>query len=260
MTDTITDWMKLKQNQWQKYIKGKRVALIGPADTLKGKSLGNFFDSFDVVVRLNRDITMGEERHNDYGSRTDVLYGNCSPNPIYGLPQSRDHAMLIEKFKFFIAVAPRNYMPAQDYDSFWHMAYQNNVPAAELNLSSFRRLERAAKTRPNSGIIALNDLLTHGAKEVYLAGLSFYRTQYAETYFHFGNKEKSQRTNQEALRKALIEHPLHDHDRQLTWLSRMYRNNPHAISLDPFLKNLVEEELAKEKPATIHKATPHDRI
>ena len=50
----------------------KSVAVIGPAPNLENKNLGNYIDSFDIVIRINEFVS--EELSSDYGSRTDVLF------------------------------------------------------------------------------------------------------------------------------------------------------------------------------------------
>ncbi len=50
------------------YLKGKTVALVGPANYLQGQ--GEIIDSHDVVVRVNHVYPIPKR----YGTRTDVLY------------------------------------------------------------------------------------------------------------------------------------------------------------------------------------------
>lgn len=74
-------------NFWQ-YLKGKTVALVGPAGYLK--SVGKDIDAHDVVVRVNHILPVLPPA--DYGSRTDVLY--------HGLPVSfRDRAEDVENVR-----------------------------------------------------------------------------------------------------------------------------------------------------------------
>jgi len=64
---------------FREYIQGKRVVFCGPAANMKGRGLGSFIDSFDVVVRTNHFpviIQEDSELIEDVGKRTDILYIN----------------------------------------------------------------------------------------------------------------------------------------------------------------------------------------
>jgi hypothetical protein len=54
----------------------KSIAVVGPAPTLVDKGYGNLIDSHEVVVRTNGSFLVPEDKRQDYGSRTDILYLN----------------------------------------------------------------------------------------------------------------------------------------------------------------------------------------
>lgn len=54
--------------------KFNRCALIGASPLMKGMGHGVDIDDYDVVIRINRIPT--PEFHQDFGSRTDILYAN----------------------------------------------------------------------------------------------------------------------------------------------------------------------------------------
>ena len=62
--------------KYQKYIKGKKVILVGPAITLIGKKTGAFIDSHDVVIRTNGAFPVLNKYQIDYGKKCDSLYIN----------------------------------------------------------------------------------------------------------------------------------------------------------------------------------------
>ena len=51
---------------------GKNVVIVGPAGYMVGQGLGEYIDSFDVIVRVNHALPIALPE--DYGSRTTVLY------------------------------------------------------------------------------------------------------------------------------------------------------------------------------------------
>ena len=67
----------MKQNpDYLNFLKDKRVIIVGPAESLLERGDGQFIDSFDIVVRVNRGIEPTIKNYNKLGSRTDILY-NC---------------------------------------------------------------------------------------------------------------------------------------------------------------------------------------
>ena len=39
---------------FEKYLNDKKIIIVGPASYLIGKNLGNFIDSFDIIIRIKR--------------------------------------------------------------------------------------------------------------------------------------------------------------------------------------------------------------
>jgi hypothetical protein len=66
-------------DEFEAYLSGKRVALVGPAPYLMGLGRGKEIDSHDVVVRVQPEIFSTE----DYGSRIDIIQSclNSSYSP-----------------------------------------------------------------------------------------------------------------------------------------------------------------------------------
>ena len=64
---------------YARLVKGRRLAVVGPARTLQGKRQGPLIDSFDLIVRFNEAwdvVGPGSPWATDYGIRTDVVYAN----------------------------------------------------------------------------------------------------------------------------------------------------------------------------------------
>ena len=65
----------MKQNQdYLNFLKDKKVIIVGPAESLLERGDGQFIDSFDVVVRVNRGIEPTLKNNDKLGTRTDILY------------------------------------------------------------------------------------------------------------------------------------------------------------------------------------------
>lgn len=58
--------------------RGKRVIVVGPAETVFDDLRGTDVDGFDVVVRLNGGLALAERSRGLLGARTDVLFHNLN--------------------------------------------------------------------------------------------------------------------------------------------------------------------------------------
>src|SRR6266568_2263825 len=65
--------------QYEKLLKNKTVAVVGPARTLIGTGQGRFIDSHDIVVRFNdafQQLPVSSSLSVDIGTKADILYCN----------------------------------------------------------------------------------------------------------------------------------------------------------------------------------------
>lgn len=63
------------KKELNQYIKNKSVIFVGPSPILRGRKLGSWIDSFDIVVRTNGSIFLldDNEYKKDYGSKCNIL-------------------------------------------------------------------------------------------------------------------------------------------------------------------------------------------
>lgn len=60
------------EEAFRKLIEGKRVAVVGPADT--GDRLGDMIDAYDIIIRPRLMTSFDEEQAARLGTRTDIAY------------------------------------------------------------------------------------------------------------------------------------------------------------------------------------------
>ena len=63
---------------YKKYLKNKRVALVGPAWHTKNSNQRGLIESYDVVVRINDGFLFAKKFKNELGKRTDIIYISLS--------------------------------------------------------------------------------------------------------------------------------------------------------------------------------------
>ena len=75
--------VKISKN-FNDYLKGKSVVIVGPSPYLEGKSKGKFIDSFDVVIRMNKGWKIPPTQIKDYGSKTNIRWHCMMEHPNNG--------------------------------------------------------------------------------------------------------------------------------------------------------------------------------
>lgn len=150
---------------------GTRVALVGCAASAVGGRAGEEIDAADVVARVNFGCPPLADLRADIGARTDILY--------------------------HVLREGRRWMDAADVDR-WHLAGVRLVVAvhpveagrvrrvarwladAGIELRSAAdvraRLRAELATTPNTGVVAVTDLLAAPLRTLAVYGMDFYRS------------------------------------------------------------------------------------
>lgn len=153
---------------FSEYIKDKSVCFVGAAPILKGKNLGGFIDSFDIVVRTNGSISLieREEFIKDYGKRIDVLYTNnqfyreMSPLPIDGYVKKGIKYLRMKTCKL------------KDFNSF-----NKRINTRIIN----ETMSKVNKVNPSAtmGAYIFTDILKFKPKRLYVTGIDFFASKKA---------------------------------------------------------------------------------
>ena len=63
---------------YSKYVENKNVVIVGPAKSIMQSKQGEFINSFDCIVRLNKSLPIQRKYEEYVGSRTDILYNSLN--------------------------------------------------------------------------------------------------------------------------------------------------------------------------------------
>ena len=157
------------------YLSGKRVAIVGPARYLKGMGLGELFDSYDVVVRVNCSTDIIDEK--SFGRRTDILY-------IANFIVSDFNDEMRENIK---RSGVRHVVTKFSDGTKSHSKIKNKLYGSAQITSmgksayySFKK--RCNNTPPNTGVCAIMHLLSMPLKSLDIFGFDFYMSGYLDGY------------------------------------------------------------------------------
>lgn len=211
------------QDDYAKYLKGKRVIFVGPAGYLDGARKGDWINSFDVVAKPNWGQTQDPR---DYG-RTDVLYKRA-------LKLRADDEALVES----LIDADLKWLVGVDngwarMDDFLQKRLEGKVSwFIEKNVRP--ALTRQMGTSALVGMVAVKHLLTMPIESLTITGCDFYMSGYGANY---GGVEYRQWVK----RKEGTIGPTHDGPTQLRWLKNEREHDARLIFDD------VLDELAKSQ-------------
>lgn len=234
----------MKQNQdYLNFLKDKKVIIVGPAESLLERGNGEFIDSFDVVVRVNRGIEPTFLNSKKIGSRTDILY-NCmlEKNDNGG---KIDLNMLKLKNVKFVSYHPQvSYQglaePIRPYhlDNSKLMIMNSFLNTHMIDSNFYNSISSQVNCRPNTGFIAIFDLLFHQVKELYITGYTFYLDGFMKGY-----KDHLDDT----FIKKCYTSKRHNQKNLFEFLKKTAKND-QRINTDPILtKILTLDELKKDK-------------
>ena len=216
---------------YENYLEGKTVAMVASGGSLKGKGLGKLIDSYDIVVRLNRALPLDSSKAEDVGERTDVLYNTLDAWPDAGGPID---GPLWKKcgVKYVCSTYPKS-----EYFTYPERSQglDDIIPTRWVGDSLYYPIKEQVVGRPNSGTIALVDLLSFKLKEVRLFGLDFFRTLYDTGYLKEGG-------NVQDFERLLATNPdRHDPDSQYLFFKNVLYANDDRIKIDDYFEQILND-------------------
>ncbi len=166
--------------KFQNLIKDKTVALVGPAAYMMGSSYGEEINSCDIVIRINRSYESVKEHSKDIGNRTDVLYSCLIEKPANAGKLDLD--IFLENNIKYICAPPESNMKGLSNETKLHdlinkeKVYQisNKIPVRIVDHIFHNDLSLSVDCRPNTGFVAIYDLLRYSPKQLNVYGFSFY--------------------------------------------------------------------------------------
>ena len=234
-------------------VKDKNVVIVGPAAYLEGSDLGKSIDDHDVVVRINRAIETTKTHSKDVGARTDILY-SC-------LLETHRNAGILD-FNFIkesgvkLICAPgfnkNTYDPSFSYGTHgsisqktWNKIKTANYPVRVASKSVDDLLKKETQTRPNTGFIAIFDILEFKPKSLTIHGFTFYLDGFIK-----GSKsgvEKEKDCTEEEFALMALNSKRHKQENIWRFAKATLPNNPLVVLDDVMKKILSLESFSREE-------------
>lgn len=215
------------------WIKGKRVALVGSADSAYKEELGAYIDGFDLVVRINKGVELVEGNEAFVGTRTDLLFhclyeakaGGGSPVTLQ-LWKEKD----VKNIVFCYNEHSVPYGPL--LRTFYFKYKPQGIGVAHLPLGlSDNNFQKVLPFHPTTGFIALNSLLNCAPAELYVTGMTFYKTPFKPEY---------REGDLEFWKNDIKQNGVHNPELEFQVAKQLYLQHPDVFKPDATLKAIFE--------------------
>jgi len=226
-----------EREKYEEFLKNKKVCLVGPSPTVKNIEYDLFRDnkeqvqkieSYDLVVRLNKSLPMPPSLEQFVGNRTDIIYNCMSPDPESG--GFIDIEYLKDKISWLVSSLPNK--PPFSFDISRFQNRNNGVLNFTMpKLEYFNKIEQQMQTRPNTGVMAILDILSCDIKELYVTGITFFRGGYAREYRNYDEQQVLAR---------MAAHGNHRQEPQIEYMKKVLKSDPR-VKMDKYLKEIVDE-------------------
>ena len=222
-------------------ISNKKTVIVGPSPHLKGQSMGNFIDSFDLVVRIN-ELGISKEYYADYGSRTDIAFLTLSEQSL------KVYKNMLEKVNINglkIVVHPRDKYNINPYSARSIKTRNTKEIYDELGISvdylhisqpSFSDCCNLFGIYPTTGALAIQEILNYDFESLYICGFSFYTTKYKWNE----GKKNFMKVYSDNISEHNIRKPGHDINNEVLGLKKLIAENINRnISGDNLFKKII---------------------
>lgn len=237
MRDISNDQKTIKK--YKQFLKGKRVALVGPSNSTKNTRQHDLIESYDIVVRLNDGFILPEKFPEDLGVRTDILYTSTRKNIFFGKEHVPDvrFKKFKEQFKWISIASASTHS-----GSALHIRKipKDKRPAIYLvGLDTYQKAKKGAWRLRNrkqvsrkitTGFVAICDLLQYPIKELYVTGLTFYRH----------DNQKRVKQYREGIKRRHISKYHNNSYGEFSYFVEMISNDDRIVC-DNYLTNIVQQ-------------------
>lgn len=209
------------------------MCIVGPAPTIDtGNESANReqvekIESHDVVVRLNKSLPISDEYKSFLGSRTDVLYSCLHPPSIGGYI---DIDFLKKEIEWLVCPVPLKTPFNTDIVRF-ESRNKNQINFSVVDLEFFNKVEKEMRTRPNTGIMTILDILSCEVSSLYVTGMTFFKGGHLKNYRDH---------TPEQIKVLEVSYGTHDQKPQKDFMKKIVANDKR-VSADAFFMEALND-------------------
>jgi hypothetical protein len=230
------EYLQYVHEEYGKFLQNKKVAIVGPAESIFFNESGKYIDTFDIIIRINRGFEMITGNESYVGSRTDVLYNALDFRPGCG-GTFESIAGIANGVKFICCpYTPRPWHNIQRIETLATLK-----PIRFMNADVYNKLQLTCGTASNSGTASIVDILQYNIQQLYITGIDFYRSLYSSKYPpQVGLMDQSAKAIEDELGFKRSGEKGHNPDHQYLYFKKLV-NLDKRIKLDPFLTKIIKD-------------------
>lgn len=212
---------------------GKRIAIIGPADSALTQKNGDFIDGFDIIIRLNKSLEIIEEHTQFIGTKTTFLAHCMDESDFTGCGKIdtktwKHHGVQ----KIFYLLNEKRF--DSNFDNFF-LKKEVRLPVCQIDKKDYLSIKKYLNGKiPTTGFAALFLLLNSNCSQLYITGFTFFKTSYQEGY-----RPKFEDISE--MRKIISDHDNHDIDKEFKIIRDLINSSNLDILTDETLSKLLLE-------------------
>nr|WP_315170129.1 glycosyltransferase family 29 protein [uncultured Flavobacterium sp.] len=218
----------------EKWFEDKRVAIVGGADSVLKEKLGEYIDGFDVVVRINKGVEIIATQSEYVGKKTDVLFhcfyendSHLGGSPI--TPELWKESNV--KNLLFALNYKHNYYTITNFLTFIKNTKKEYKFSQLPKNLYFNSVGVVQPSGPTTGFTAINTVFNCKPKELYITGITFFKTPHNTEYRNMNN---------EVLKKTLDINKNHTAEVEYLYIKNLYLRYPSIIKPDNTLKQIFK--------------------
>jgi hypothetical protein len=231
-----TRWIDFNQ-----IIKGKKVAIIGAANSAYNTGAGNYIDDFDFVIRVNKapHLLKDKKWSIDIGVKADILFHSFYENDKSG--GGTLDLKLYDELQIKYIINPIPSFKGRRVTFNFYKKYLAKKTVFHLKGNSYYETLRELKGfEPTIGFCALKEALSSEFTQLYISGFTFFKTAFGEGY-------RDQMKEAHEVQKYLKDAGLHNPDLEFRYFLKLLAENKHkTIAMDDTLMGIIRQHQNSE--------------
>jgi hypothetical protein len=251
----VKEMNELAMKNYESIFSGKKVAIIGPSPSIYNEENGDEIEEkYDIIVRINKQWRHDSKLDSFIGKRTDILYNCMNPSEecggIIDIDYVKQHnlQLIVDPIMFgYNMQNTRDYIfrdkKRLDYYVTFHLNNQGIIPFGMIQSDKYMEWDKIANTRINTGLLAIVDILSTDAKEVYIKGFTFFKDGYINDYRNkIGGKETNEENSTEVVLSYMDKYKIHDQEKQWIFFKQFIQNEEikSKLKMDKALTQIMD--------------------
>jgi hypothetical protein len=220
---------------FNKLVKGKRVAIVGAANSAYQTNKGEFIDSFDYVIRINKApfVLANGKSKVDIGQKADLLFHSFFENEQFGGGPLNFGLYDQLGVQYVINPIPTFFGSRNTLNFYKKYLVRRNVYT--LSRKQYKSIvEGIQNYRPTIGLCALVAALESDFSELYITGFTFFKTNYAHGY-----RDSLEEVKQ--VRSTMNEMKIHNPDLEFNLFTKLLqKHHGKNIKMDSVLDEIIK--------------------